>query len=238
MKPTTHYNTIKYLLLLVSVIVVGMVACKKKTNENIVIPINNYQRTDVGFSAVYAVDSTVYDNFAKTIVGYRYFIKVLNESVYITTDTFPITRQLVYKSNSATDSFIVIQVQGLQYRNNFTIQLLNNKKQVVLNYPIVLNKVWNVNAENNLSPQNITLTATNITYNYNAVNYVNVCNVTYQNDSNLITKNVEKYAYAPSIGLVYKQITHLQSQTIKPNIPISLRATEGYSVVYNLVEHN
>ncbi|MBC7411324.1 MAG: hypothetical protein H7331_02570 [Bacteroidia bacterium] len=238
MKPTTHYKTIKHLLLLVSVIAMSVVACKKTDKENTVIPINNYQRTDVGFIAVYAVDSTVYDNFAKTTVRYKYYIKVLNESVYTTIDTFPITRQLVYKSNYATDSFTVIQVQGLQYRNNFTIQLLNNKKQVILNYPLVLNKVWNINTENNSTPQNVTLSAINTTYNYNAVSYGNVCNVTYQNDSNLITKNVEQYTYAPAIGLVYKQITHIQSQTIKPNVPISLRATEGYSVVYNLVGHN
>ncbi|MEQ1732839.1 MAG: hypothetical protein ABL940_04155 [Bacteroidia bacterium] len=238
MKPSTHYIALKHLLLLVSVVAMSVVACKKTAKENIVTPVNNYQRTDVGFNTVYAVDSTVYDNFTKTTVRYKYYIKVLNESVYTTTDTFPITRQLVYKSNYATDSFTVIQVQGLQYRNNFTIQLLNNQKQIVLNYPLVLNKVWNVNAENNSTPQNATLTAINTTYNYNAVSYGNVCTVTYQNDSNLITKNVAQYTYAPAIGLVYKQVTHLQSQTIKPNVPISLRATEGYSVVYNLVAHN
>lgn len=231
-------NAAQQTLLVLNCCMLLLIACKKTTPTITPTPAYNYQRIDVGYTATYAVDSTVYDDFTKTTINYRYYIKLNNQSIYTTVDTFVITQQQVYKSNYANDSFTVINVRGSQYRNNKTIELNNNVKTIVLNYPLIKAKVWNTNAENNLPIKNATIRATNNSYTYNTISYGNVCEITYENDSNLITKNVELYQYAPNVGLVHKQITHVQSQTIKPNVPVSLRATSGYSVIYNLLNHN
>ncbi len=231
-------TTANQAILVVSCCILLIIACKKTTPLITPPTYYNYQRNDVGYIATYAVDSTVYDDFTKTTIKYRYYIKLYNQSTYTTVDTFAITQQLVYKSNYANDSFMFISVRGSQYRNNKTIELNNNVKRILLNYPLIKNKVWNINAENNLVLKNVTVTAIDNSYTYNNTSYADVREITYENDSNLITKNVELYQYAPSVGLVHRQVTHLQSQTIKPNISISLRATSGYSVSYNLLNHN
>jgi hypothetical protein len=223
----------------IALLVASNVACSKKNKLPIpLLPTYNYQRTDVGYTAVYKVDSTVYDNFTQTKTHYTYYIKTINDSIYTTVDTFKIARQLLYKSSVGLDSFNYMAVQGLQYRAGKTIELKNNVKCIILNYPLTLNKTWNINAENNKDSKNSTITSIVKTFNY-ATNYItNVVEITYENDSNLIAKNVEQYLYAENIGMVKKEITHLQSQNIKPNIPVSMRATNGYTVTYTLVQHN
>ncbi len=221
------YNFLKYSL--VFLLVSSFFSCRKTIREKVAINYSYYP-INIGHEITYLVDSIVYDDFTNTIKNFKYKIREVNVSSFAENAV----RAEVFIAPNVSDSFQIKNAVALQLENNQLIRLDNNLKTIPLTFPISVNRKWNVNAQNNLAVKEAIINSKSLIKNFNNLTLDSICEVQYENDSNLIARNTELYYYAPGIGLVGKEIIHIESQNIIPQLTISNRATSGYKVIYTI----
>lgn len=102
-----------------------------------------------------------------------------------------------------------------------------NLRIVKIRFPLKLNKQWDGNLFNSETPHYFTITGIHEPKTINNIQFDSVLTVTHDADSSIIHKKLSYEQYAFGIGLVYKEITDLNSQEPEPGVPVEERVTTG-----------
>jgi hypothetical protein len=145
-----------------------------------------------------------------------------------------------YFQNDESPNWTVLDVW---YANLYIDELHiveENNRYVKLKNPIKIGNEWDGNK------YNITDTLNLFNYSIISINdmsiegviYDSVLTVLQRNDSSLIDKILYQEMYAKDLGLVYKEITNINSQNPNINIPIEERITTGTIYKMSLISYS
>ncbi len=195
---------------------------------------------NVGKYIVYDVDSIVYDDFYKDTTQYKYRVKEKLEENITDNQGRPSLRLVrYYKKFNVLTPYEQIQwtVKDVWYytRTNTALEVVEeNKRFVKLSFPVKQDAVWDGNAQNNNGAMNYKYLFIDLKQNINGTTFDNVLCVEQKDDKrkNAIRRQYYIEKYAKGVGLVYREITDLYSNTVIANVPVEKRIEKG--IIYKL----
>jgi hypothetical protein len=192
-----------------------------------------YYPTDIGKYVIYDVDSIIYSDFSKDTLVFKYRIKEKFTETYTDNLGLPAIRLERYiKKYSPAISYdslpwILKEVWSVNYDQS-TVQVVeSNFRFTKLFFPLQLNSSWNGNAFNSLGKQIYYYKYIDQAETIGPLSLNTVLSVQQKEIRTLI--NYQNYVekYAKGVGLVYKEITDLQSDSIVSNVAVEDRIEQG-----------
>ena len=233
---------INYIILLCSFIFVG-ISCKKKVESPPDLGYD-YAPTTLGKYVVYDVDSTVYDDNFMDTTHFKYRIKEKLEEIYTDNqgrDAIKLVRYIKWYNSLINYDNIAWTVKDVwnYTKTNTTLQVVEEDVRFTkLAFPIKEDATWNGNALNTMGELSYTYDYINQSEIINGTPFANVLLVVQKDDKSKNAIHREYYIekYAKDVGLVYREIKDLESNTIKVQngiiIPVEQRIEKG--VIYKL----
>jgi hypothetical protein len=188
---------------------------------------NVYDVTEINIDA----PSEVYDTLQyqlKEMIGGAYNDDLGNKAYLL----------LRYKRTDSTENWKISDVWSVQFVDFKLFVTEENIKYVKLHFPLSLNLTWNGNAFNTLDDLTYEVTELDQAKFIQSQILDSCVLITQEADSSLIHKNFAVEIYAKDMGLVYKEITHINSQEIEPGIPLNERITTGTIYQQSFIERN
>lgn len=205
---------------------------KKKIPDTAIYGLDYYPLAQNRF-VVYDVDSVIYTEIPKDTLHYRYRIKekladsftdneggqarrleryIKKYNASLPYDSMPWTMKEVWMVNPSSTS---IQVQE------------NNVRYTKLIFPVTAKASWNGNAGNTQGDQTYTYDYIDNKETINNTPLDFVLSVSQRDFRTLISYEKKSEKYARGVGLVYKEIYNLLSNTIVQNVPVEQRIESG-----------
>ncbi|WP_460910846.1 hypothetical protein [Spirosoma areae] len=100
--------------------------------------------------------------------------------------------------------------------NQEAIRTENSSDFVTLVVPVSEALTWNGNRYNALEPEAYTIRNVGLPYRVQDKQFATTLTVTGQTDSTLVSENKRLSVYARQVGLIYKEVTHVQYCTSSP----------------------
>ena len=217
----------------VFIFIIWMYACKKDAP---IAPLDlgyNYFPTQIGSFVIYDVDSIVHNDFTGKIDTFKYQIKEIIDTVYLDNSNRPTLRIERYKKNynkSIPYSSIPWTLKNVCSGNrtkSSAEKVEENQRFVKLVFPIRLNAVWNGNIFNSMREWTYTYKEVNQPGRYGSLAFDSTLQVIQINSENKIYKKYFQEIYAKNVGIVYKEIIDVVSDTIIQFIPVMKRISSG-----------
>ena len=229
----------QHFFLLGIIISMGLFSCKKDQPATINFGYN-YFPYKVNNYWIYDVDSIVFNSFTNQVDTFIFQEKEHIDSIIKDNtgrSTYVISR---YKKNYNTS--IPYSNQSWTFKNVWVANISttdaerveDNQRFVKLIFPVQINKTWNGNAYNTIGDWNYQYTTADIPATYANHDFDSTATVTQINNTNLIQKQYYVEVYARNVGLVYKQIIDVKSDSITA-LPLMSRINSGieYSMTIN-----
>lgn len=102
-----------------------------------------------------------------------------------------------------------------------------NQRFIKIKFPLSIGKYWNGNLKNELDDKDCTITSLSATYNNESIRLDSCLSITRDSSLTQISKLYDVEIYARGIGLVYKEITDINSQEVIYGVPIENRIYRG-----------
>ena len=219
--------------------------CRKHSVEEAPDLGYDYAPTTLGKYVVYDVDSTVYDDFTKDTIYYKYRIKEKLEEVFTDNQGRVAIKLIRYiKQHSPTISYdnmswVIKDVWNYTKTNTSLEVVEENNRYTKLMFPVKIDATWNGNANNTLPEWNYKYIITNAQQTINSYSFDNVLVVEQKDDKNrnVIKRQYYIEKYAKGVGLVYKEIKDLYSNTVVVNKPVESRIEKGIIYTQTYVTH-
>lgn len=214
--------------------------CKKKKTEAPPDVGYEYAPDIIGKYVVYDVDSTVYDDFAKDTLYYKYRIKEKLSENFIDNQGRNAIKLIRYikrydpaKSYDQMD-WTVKDVWNYTRTQTSLEVVEENIRYTKLVFPVKTDVSWNGNAQNTQPAMEYKYLFTNLKHAVNSNVFDDVLCVEQKDDKrkNVIHRQYYIEKYAKGIGLVYREITDLYSNTVVANVPVEQRIEKG--IIYKL----
>jgi hypothetical protein len=232
------------LRIVLGLLILGMLSCRKK--ENVSEPINlgkAYYPETLGKFVVYDIDSTWYNEltFQPTTVKYRIKEKLIQNF----TDSegkkaIRIERYIKkYNANKPYDSipYVIRDVwQAIVSERNVEV-VEENVRFVKLIFPVEANKSWKGNAKNTQVERDYIYSYIDKQETINGISLEKVLQVKQIDAKTLISHQYEVEKYAKGVGLVYREIKDIYSNTVVAGVPIENRIEKGYLFTQKLVNY-
>jgi hypothetical protein len=223
--------------------------CKKKTEE---VPDvgYNYAPVTLGKYVIYDVDSTVYDDFNNDTTYFKYRIKEKLEEEFTDNEGRPAIKLVRYvKKYSPLISYDnmawTLKDVWMLNKSNTTYEVVEEDVRLVkLIFPVKVDATWNGNAQNILGEREYLYKSFDQQEAVNGTTFENVLFVEQKDDKskNAIHREYFIEKYARNVGLVYKEIKDLYSNTVKvlPGggiMPVEQRIEKGIIYKMTYVTH-
>ena len=221
-----------------------MIGCKSKTETPPDVGYD-YAPTNIGKYVVYDVDSTIYDDFHHDTIYFKYRIKEQLAEAITDNQGRPAIKLIRYikKYNPLVsyDNMLWIVKDVWNYtKTKTTLEVVEeNVRFTKLAFPAYQNATWGGNANNTMGEWNYTYNFVNNTETINGTSFDNVLYVEQKDDKNKNAIHRQFYIekYAKNVGLVYREIKDLYSNTVTQNPngtikPVEQRIEKG--VIYKL----
>lgn len=218
---------IKNIILILAIIMV-VLSCGKDeiTSPKTQLAGINYYPLITGTYVDYQVTEITIDkesNYYDTAV---YQLRQLIDINYLDNEndtTYRIERHIA----TTSQSFEISDIWAAKISNKQAQIIEENIRYVKIRFPVEIDKIWNGNIYNLIDEQSYQITELNTSIEINSFVFDSVLTVTQENDSSIIHKNFCQEKYAMGIGLIYKEMIHLNSQEPQIDIPIEDRITTG-----------
>ena len=102
-----------------------------------------------------------------------------------------------------------------------------NQRFIKIKFPLALGKYWNGNLKNELDDKDCTITSLSSKYKNENIQLDSCLSITRDSSVTQISKQYDVETYARNIGLVYKEITDINSQEVIYGVPIENRIYRG-----------
>lgn len=218
-----------------------IVSCKK---DKPVTPINysyNYFPDNVGHYVIYNVDSISVNQLSVTIVDtFRYQIKEVIDSIFPDASGRPTQRISRYKRSDSTQPWVIQKVWSGNLTQTTAERVEDNYRFVRLIFPVSVNATWNGNVYNTLGEMDYQYTAVDVPSSINNTNFDSTLTVLQDSNVNLVQHQFYLEKYARNVGLVYKDMIDLESDSIifqlgQPNLVVTdnlLKKLKSGSILY------
>lgn len=219
-------------------IIIGLLvySCKKKENAELT-PIDfgkDYFPIQVGNYIIYDVDSIAYNDITHIATTYKYRLKEVIKEAFINdegTTSYRLERYIKYYDSTKNYDQIPWQIKDvwtiIPYTNSIE-KIEENIRYIKLIFPIKEGSQWNGNAKNTLGEKKYSYQYVGAAETINNNSFDKVTKVKQYEYRTLISYQNEVEKYARNVGMIYKEITNLQSQNIIPDVPVEARAESGY----------
>ncbi len=218
---------------------IGFFSCKEDVPEPATIKGLEYFPLTIGRFVVYEADSTVYTEVPRDTLYFKYQIKEKIVEEFVDNQgikSYRLERYIKpYNAQVPYDSMDwKIKEAWLVKASTARIQVQeNNNLYTKLIFPTLENASWDGNAYNSLGKLTYSYEYLDRAENINGVALNRVLKVKHKTDTtNLIINQLEYEQFAADIGLVFKQYTNIESNTILLNVPVKNRIEKG--VIYSL----
>lgn len=230
-------------ILFLGLLVFAAFACKKKTEDPPDVGYA-YAPVFIGKYVVYDVDSTVYDDFHHDTTYFKYRIKEKLEEPYVDNEGRSVIKLVRYikKYNSTIpyDNIAWTVKDVWNYtKTNTTLEVVEEDERFTkLIFPVKVDATWNGNAQNTIGDWEYLYKYADTKEVINGTTFDNVLMVEQKDDKskNAIHRQYFIEKYAKDVGLVYREIKDLYSNTIKvvngAVVPVEQRIEKG--VIYKL----
>lgn len=208
-------------------------SCKKKTEDATSVLGLDYYPTKIGKFVVYDVDSIVYNDLSLDTITYKYRIKerlVENFTDNEGRQAIRLERYIkIYNPNKPYDSIpYTIKEAWMINADDKKVQVVeSNLRYTKLIFPVAQTATWDGNANNNLGQMMYTYSVIDKTETINGVSLSNVLTVKQRDDRTLISVQYYSEKYAKGVGLVYREIKDIYSNTVVASIPVEQRIEKG-----------
>ena len=215
-------------------------SCKKKKAETAPDVGYGYAPETIGKYIVYDVDSTVYDDFKHDTIYYKYRIKEKLAEAITDNQGRPAIKMIRYvkKYNPAKSYDLIgwtVKDVWNYTKTNTTLEVVEENERITkLVFPVKTDVVWNGNAQNTLGEMDFKYLFTDQIHVVNGTTFDRVLCVEQKDDKhkNVIHRQYYIEKYAKEVGLVYREITDLYSNTVVANVPVEQRIEKG--IIYKL----
>lgn len=215
-------------------------SCKKKKTETAPDVGYAYAPETIGKYVVYDVDSTIYDDFAHDTIYYKYRIKEKLAEAITDNQGRPAIKMIRYiKKYDPAKSYdqigwTVKDVWNYTKTSTSLEVVEENERITKLVFPVKTDVVWNGNAQNTLGEMDYKYLFTDQIHVVNGTTFDRVLCVEQKDDKhkNVIHRQYYIEKYAKEVGLVYREITDLYSNTVVANVPVEQRIEKG--IIYKL----
>jgi hypothetical protein len=193
----------------------------------------DYYPIKLGRFVVYDVDSTVYNDLTLDTTEYKYRIKEKLTDNFTDNEGQPAIRMeryiKIFNPNKPYDSIpYTLKEVWMVNANSKRIQVLeSNIRYTKMIFPIELNKTWNGNANNTLGENSYSYTYIDKNETINGISLKSVLQVKERDDKTLIAQQYYTEKYAKDIGLVYREIKDIYSNSVIAGVPIEQRIEKG-----------
>lgn len=219
---------------------INLFSCKKRVVSQPDLGYN-YAPVTLGKYIIYDVDSVVYDDFNKDTTYYKYRIKEKLEESFkdnVGRDAFKLVRYIKFYNPDVpydNQSWTIKDVWTYTRTKTNLEVVEEDVKFIKLAFPIKQNLSWNGNAQNTQGEQNYKYLSINLKDNINGTRFDSVVFVEQLDDKNknAIQRKYFVEKYAKNIGLVYREIKDLYSNTVIPGKSVEQRIEKG--VTYKLI---
>lgn len=214
-----------------------------KNDISVPMPGNHYFPIKEGFWVEYHVDSIAYNSLQDTVIKYNY---ILRETIGSSFEDIAGNKwHRVYRQTKTdiSGNFSPAGVVAHKISHQTAERIENNLRFIKLAFPFRINKQWNGNSYINYDDHFFCDFYGDWDYKYkelfqkkeiNDIRIDSVVVVQHVADSGLICKNHIVEMYAPNIGLVYKKVERLTTQSTSSE-PFYKRAEDGYIVEYSVL---
>lgn len=234
-----HIKTLGFILL-----VCGLLSsCKKKTEDATSVLGLDYYPTKIGKYVVYDVDSTVYNDLTLDTITYKYRIKEKFTENYKDNEGKPAIRlERFVKMHHPTkpyDSipFVIKEVWMINADDKKVQVVESNIRYTKMVFPIEVNASWNGNANNNLGQTMYSYSLVDRAESINGISLSKVLTVKQRDEKTLISQQYYIEKYSKGVGLVYREIKDIYSNTVVPNLPVEQRIEKGLIYKQTLVSY-
>ena len=221
-----------------------MVSCKK---DKVELPPDvgyDYAPTTIGKYVIYDVDSVVYDDFKNDTTLFKYRIKEKLEENITDAEGRPALKLVryikVYNPAVSYDNISwTLKDVWTCIRTKTTYEVVEEDvRYTKLTFPVVTDKTWNGNAYNTSAALDYKYKYTDTPETIKDITFDNVLFVEQKDDKlkNVIHREYYIEKYAKNIGLIYREIKDLKSETVNA-LPVELRITSGIIYKQTYISH-
>ncbi len=242
--PISVYQKSKKTIIAIFILISSiLISCKKNNINSTTTDFGkDYYPIEVGRYIVYDVDSTAYDEITHIPTTYKYRLKEIITEAFINDEgktAYRLERYIKpYDSTKSYDqiSWKIKDVWTIIPYTNSIEKIEENIRYVKLIFPVKKSAQWNGNIKNTLGTKNYTYEYADFSETVNNLFFSKVTKIKQYEYRTSIKYQNEVEKYAKGIGMIYKEIVDLESQTIIPNVPVENRAESGFLYKMNVVE--
>ena len=193
-----------------------------------------YFPVQIGYYITYDVDSTVYDELTHIPKTYKYRIKEQITQAYTNDEgtlSYRLERFIKWYNSTKSYDQIPWQIKDVWTITPYQTSIIKTEENIPyikIIFPVKAHTQWDGNARNNLGTKIYTYEYTDTPETINNFYFTNTLKVKQYQYRSLIQYRNEVEKYAQNVGLVYKEITSLESQNILPNVPVENRVEKGF----------
>lgn len=224
---------------------IAVAGCRKKNTENPPDLGYSYAPDVLGKYVVYDVDSTVYDDFSRDTIVYKYRIKEKLAETFTDNQgrtAIKLIRYIKrYDPSRPYDQMDWTVKDVWNYTRTATsLEVVEeNVRYTKLVFPVKTDVSWNGNAQNTQPAMDYRYLFTDLRHVVNGTTFDDVLCVEQKDDKrkNVIHRQYYIEKYARNVGLVYREVTDVYSNTVVAGVPVEQRIEKGIIYKLNYISH-
>ena len=218
------------IILLLLVATFAFVSCHKE-NE---IPADiefaadkQYFPLETGKSLIYKVTEISIDKPSDYYDTAIYYLRERTDIPFIDNEGDTAYRIERFKSPTQNYNWRISDVWEAKLTTYTAEKVEENQRFIKIKFPLAIGKYWNGNLKNELDDKDCTITSLSSKYNNENIHLDSCLSITRDSSVTQISKLYDVEIYARGIGLVYKEITDINSQEVIYGVPIENRIHRG-----------
>lgn len=185
-----------------------------------------YFPLETGKSLIYKVTEITIDkpsDYYDTIV---YYLRERTDIPFIDNEGDTAYRIERFKSQT-TSNWTISDAWEAKITTYTAEKVEENQRFIKIKFPLAIGKYWNGNLKNELDDKDCTITSLSSKYKNENIQLDSCLSITRDSSVTQISKQYDVETYARNIGLVYKEITDINSQEVIYGVPIENRIYRG-----------
>jgi len=189
-----------------------------------------------GNALIYKVTEINIDKPSEIFDTSIYYLREITDIPLLDNENDTAYRIERYTRNSTDDNWVIHSVWSAKLTENTAEKVEENFRYVKIRFPVKTEYSWNGNIFNECESQEYHISSVNSFYQIDNFVFDSCLTIVHDSSFSLIHKDLAYEVYAYKIGLIYKEMTYLNSQEVIFDIPIEERVTTGTIYIQELVE--